>query len=117
MRFKWIGGQPFPRRNLLGECSASAGTERRGQCSLPSINFHWHQSAIKADIPEHANFYAPVFVRCHNGVLMSLNLAAICAAHERIRPHIHRTAVLTSSRLDSVSGASLFFKCENFQKI
>ena len=48
---------------------------------------------------------------------MSLNLAAICAAHERIRPHIHRTAVLTSSRLDSVSGASLFFKCENFQKI
>src|SRR5204862_2033533 len=42
---------------------------------------------------------------------------AICAAHERIRPHIHRTAVLTSSRLDSVNGASLFFKCENFQKI
>src|SRR5205807_3904738 len=28
-----------------------------------------------------------------------------------------RTPVLTSSRLDDASGASLFFKCENFQKI
>lgn len=37
-------------------------------------------------------------------------------AHERIRPHIHRTPVLTSSHLDERSGASLFFKCENFQK-
>jgi threonine dehydratase len=46
-----------------------------------------------------------------------LNLAAIRAAHERIRPYIHRTPVLTSSRLDEASGASLFFKCENFQKV
>jgi hypothetical protein len=56
LRFKSIGGQPFPRRNLLGERSASAGTEQRAQYSLPSINFRWHQSAIKADIAEHANF-------------------------------------------------------------
>jgi len=46
-----------------------------------------------------------------------LDLAAIRTAHERIRPHIHRTPVLTSSRLDKATGASLFFKCENFQKI
>ena len=46
-----------------------------------------------------------------------LDLAAIRLAHERIRPHIHRTPVLTSSRLDAASGASLFFKCENFQKV
>ncbi len=38
------------------------------------------------------------------------------AAHERIRPHIHRTPVLTSSYFDNLSGANLFFKCENFQK-
>jgi len=38
------------------------------------------------------------------------------AAHERIRPHIHRTPVLTSSYLDGLTGAKLFFKCENFQK-
>ena len=48
---------------------------------------------------------------------MRLGLQTIHAAHERIRPYIHRTPVLTSSRLDAASGASLFFKCENFQKI
>src|SRR5216110_3591433 len=42
---------------------------------------------------------------------------SIRAAHERTRPYIHRTSVLTSSRLDDASGASLFFKGENFQKI
>src|SRR6266480_4571746 len=48
---------------------------------------------------------------------MSLDLNAIRAAHERIRPYIYRTPVLTSERLDEASGAQLFFKCENFQKI
>ena len=48
---------------------------------------------------------------------MQLDLDSIRAAHERIRPYIHRTPVLTSERLDEASGASLFFKCENFQKI
>lgn len=38
------------------------------------------------------------------------------AAHERIMPYIHRTPVLTSSYLDDLTGAKLFFKCENFQK-
>ena len=38
------------------------------------------------------------------------------AAHERITPHIHRTPVLTSSYLNGLTGAELFFKCENFQK-
>ena len=38
------------------------------------------------------------------------------AAHERVKPHIHRTPVLTSSYLDELTGAQLFFKCENFQK-
>ena len=45
-----------------------------------------------------------------------LDFAAIKAAHQRIRPHIHRTPVLTSSRLNDASGALLLFKCENFQK-
>ena len=48
---------------------------------------------------------------------MSLDLDKIRAAHERIRAYITRTPVLTSSRLDKASSASLFFKCENFQKI
>ncbi|MCH2165849.1 MAG: pyridoxal-phosphate dependent enzyme [Marinovum sp.] len=37
------------------------------------------------------------------------------SAHERIKPHIRRTEVLTSPYLDEMSGAQLFFKCENFQ--
>src|SRR5881394_3131217 len=47
---------------------------------------------------------------------MRLKLDSIRAAHERIRAYINRTPVLTSLRLDEASGASLFFKCENFQK-
>lgn len=37
-------------------------------------------------------------------------------AHERIAPYIHRTPVLTSSYLNDLTGAELYFKCENFQK-
>ena len=48
---------------------------------------------------------------------MPLAFGAILAAHERTRPHIHRTPVLTSARLDEASAAKLFFKCENLQKI
>lgn len=38
------------------------------------------------------------------------------AAHERIKPYIHRTPVLTSSYLNGLAGCEMFFKCENFQK-
>ena len=38
------------------------------------------------------------------------------SAHERIRPHIRRTPVRTSDYLDELTGARLFFKCENFQE-
>lgn len=43
-------------------------------------------------------------------------LADMLVAHERIKPHIHRTPVLTSSYLNDLTGAELFFKCENLQK-
>ena len=39
------------------------------------------------------------------------------AASRLISPHVHRTPVLTSKQLDAISGARLFFKCENFQKV
>ena len=47
----------------------------------------------------------------------SINLDTIRSAHERIRPYIHRTPVLTNSWLNDACRGSLFFKCENFQKI
>jgi threonine dehydratase len=37
-------------------------------------------------------------------------------ARARIAPHIHRTPVLTSRFLNELTGAELFFKCENLQK-
>lgn len=40
----------------------------------------------------------------------------IRAAHDRIRPFIHRTPILTCRALDEISGARLFFKAENLQK-
>jgi threonine dehydratase len=46
-----------------------------------------------------------------------LNLDTIRAAYQRIRPYIHRTPVLTNSWLNDASRTSLFFKCENFQKV
>jgi threonine dehydratase len=37
--------------------------------------------------------------------------------HRMIAPYIHRTPVLTSKMLNHISGASLYFKCENFQRM
>jgi threonine dehydratase len=50
-------------------------------------------------------------------IVGSVNLDTIRAAHQQIRQHIHRTPVLTNSWLNDAGRASLFFKCENFQKI
>jgi threonine dehydratase len=40
----------------------------------------------------------------------------VIAAHERIAPHIRRTPVLVSEALNALTGAELFFKCENLQE-
>ncbi len=40
----------------------------------------------------------------------------VLAAHDRIKPHIHLTPVLTSRMMNELTGAELFFKCENLQK-
>src|SRR5215475_745562 len=40
----------------------------------------------------------------------------IQAAHARIAPRIHRAPIMTSSSLDALIGARVFFKCENLQK-
>lgn len=41
----------------------------------------------------------------------------LSSVHDCIKPYIHKTPVLTSRLLDEMSGASLFFKCENFQRM
>jgi threonine dehydratase len=41
----------------------------------------------------------------------------ITDAYNRIKPFIHLTPVMTSRSLDEIAGTSLYFKCENFQKV
>lgn len=41
----------------------------------------------------------------------------IIQAEERIASYIHKTPVLTSEAINTISGCSIFFKCENFQKV
>ncbi len=47
-------------------------------------------------------------------MITSRDLAKV---HERITPYIHRTPVLTSHLLNEISGAEIYFKCENFQRM
>ena len=41
----------------------------------------------------------------------------VARAHERIKPQARRTPALTSATIDALTGASVFFKCENFQRM
>jgi threonine dehydratase len=45
-----------------------------------------------------------------------LNLELIQAAANRIRPHVHRTPVITSRSFNEACGREVFFKCENLQR-
>jgi len=38
-------------------------------------------------------------------------------AHDRIRPYIHHTPVLSSKSINEIVAAELYFKCENLQKV
>jgi threonine dehydratase len=44
------------------------------------------------------------------------DLKSIQQAHQRIKPWIHRTPVMTNQTINSILKAELFFKCENMQK-
>jgi threonine dehydratase len=51
-----------------------------------------------------------------SGTYHAPDWAAIVRAHARIAPRIHRTPVLTSASIDAMTGARVYFKCDNFQK-
>ena len=48
---------------------------------------------------------------------MTVSYDDIAAAHERIKREAKRTPVLTSATIDALTGAKVFFKCENFQRM
>jgi threonine dehydratase len=41
----------------------------------------------------------------------------VAAAHERLRPHALRTPAVTSTTVDAMTDATVFFKCENLQRM
>jgi len=52
-----------------------------------------------------------------SGVLSKATKEILIETHNRIKLFIHKTPVLTSQLINDISGAKLFFKCENFQKM
>jgi threonine dehydratase len=46
-----------------------------------------------------------------------VTVADVASAADRIRPHVNRTPVETSATVDAETGAEVFFKCENLQKV
>ena len=50
-------------------------------------------------------------------MLKTPQLNDIIQAHERIKPFIHKTQVISSSGINAITGSTVYFKCENFQKV
>jgi len=48
---------------------------------------------------------------------MEVTFDDIARAHERIKSHVHRTPVLRSATVDALTGAQVFFKPENLQRM
>ncbi len=48
---------------------------------------------------------------------LAISYDDVIMAHERISNAAHRTPVLTSSTINKQTGAEIFFKCENFQRM
>ncbi len=48
---------------------------------------------------------------------LSVSFDDVEAAHERLRGVAHRTPALSSSTIDALTGAQVFFKCENLQRM
>ena len=46
-----------------------------------------------------------------------MNKETLIEVHNRIKPFIHKTPVLSSSLINEMVGANVVFKCENFQKM
>ena len=48
---------------------------------------------------------------------MEIKKLDLIDCHNRIKPFIHNTPVLTSNYINEITGAEVYFKCENFQKM
>ncbi len=59
----------------------------------------------------------PVFQVRHDAWVTIPTYDDVRAAAERIKGQAHRTPVMTSRRVNEATGAELFFKCENLQRM
>ena len=48
---------------------------------------------------------------------MEITKQHLTDCHNRIKPFIHNTPVLTSNQINGIAGCEIFFKCDNFQKM
>src|SRR5258705_6740342 len=48
---------------------------------------------------------------------LAVRYSDVADAAERLAGHAHRTPVMTSRTVDERTGARVFFKCENFQRM
>lgn len=46
-----------------------------------------------------------------------MNKQTLIQVHDRVKPYIHQTPVLTSELINEICGCKMYFKCENFQKM
>ncbi|XP_019850256.1 PREDICTED: probable serine racemase isoform X2 [Amphimedon queenslandica] len=61
-------------------------------------------------------YFKRVVLKLFTRRMSSVTLKDVRDARERIKDSIHYTPVLTSTYLNTLSGHSLYFKCENMQK-
>ena len=48
---------------------------------------------------------------------MEMTKKNLIDCHNRIKPFIHNTPVLTSNQINKMTGSEIYFKCDNFQKM
>lgn len=54
---------------------------------------------------------------CHRKESHLMHKESLTMVHQRIKPYIHRTPVLSSRLINELVSAKVYFKCENFQKM
>ena len=60
---------------------------------------------------------SPLGDNSKNNILSKVTKEILIDTHNRIKPFIHKTPVLSSNLINEMVGADVVFKCENFQKM
>src|SRR5262252_2196454 len=80
------------------------------------LTFATLNAAATVKYPLHLCAIIPIMAHPQSTPDLSPSWKQIEEAHKRIAAHIHRTPVLTSQTANKLSGARVYFKCENLQK-